>query len=237
MTAELPTMQQVINYVRENPDCKSKDIAKHFGCTTKDVNRNRGEYIGIYSNPAIISTDYKHRAKATEPEPEPEGNVCPICLEPPTKPVSGGCCPYPMCRECFIELENSDSENYDKCPHCRETFPWAMPDHDAIDEIVQERVQHIQSQLEMQTGQLRSQLQQLTRLQQELARARATAEPEPEPVVTWGPLTLTGDLARRHLAQTTPEESEATAEQTRQSLMATAEQARQRMPVRLRVRD
>jgi hypothetical protein len=238
MTTEAPTMEQVVNYVRENPDCKSKDIAKHFGCTTKDINRNRGEYIGIYSNPAIISTDYKHRAKATEPEPEPEGNVCPICLEPPTNPVSGGCCPYPMCRECFIELENSDSENYDKCPHCRETFPWAMPDHDAIDEIVQERLQHIQSHLEdrlrdrtdqqarfiqagderilelerenqslresrgvpdqdgidrsaeewdrlhmtinEQTGQLRSQLQQITRLQEELARSGTNTIPLPE---------------------------------------------------------
>ncbi len=140
MTANMPTMEQILNYVRENPDCKSKDIAKHFGCTTKDINRNRGEYIGIYSNPAIISTDYKHRVKETVPEPEPEGNVCPICLEPPTNPVSGGCCPYPMCRECFIELKNSDGgfsfvdfqgRASDKCPHCRETFPWAVPDNRA----------------------------------------------------------------------------------------------------------
>jgi hypothetical protein len=240
MTTQVPTMEQVINYVRENPDCKSKDIAKHFGCTTKDINRNRGEYIGIYSNPAIISTDYKHRVKETEHEPEPEGNMCPICLEPPTNPVSGGCCPYPMCRECFIELKNSDSENSDKCPHCRETFPWAvpdnrarlMPDQDQIDRSAEEwhRLQTENQSLR----EARANLQRhRSRLSQRLASYRELhgalpdpIEPEPEPVATWGALTLTGDAARRHLAQTTPEESEATAEQTRQ-----------RLPVRLRVRN
>ena len=169
-------MEQVVNYVRENPDCKSKDIAKHFGCTTKDVNRNRGEYIGIYSNPAIISTDYKHRVKETVPAPEPEGNVCPICLEPPTNPVSGGCCPYPMCRECFIELRNSDSENSDKCPHCRETFPWAVPNNRARRMPDQDEIDRLRQELAIIRGELNSSRSVGAHLEQRLAETRSQLE-------------------------------------------------------------
>ena len=84
----LPTEAQVVEYVSAHPDCKSKDIAKHFGCTTAEVNRNRDGYRGIYSNPAILNdrTKFTHRVKDSEtvseptpvPEPVPEPTPVPV---------------------------------------------------------------------------------------------------------------------------------------------------------------
>ena len=82
----LPTTQQVNDYLTTQTEpVSSKNIAKHFQCTTKDINRNRDTYIGIYSNPDVSSVDYLHSIKVhtvqvPEPipyEPEPQLAIMP----------------------------------------------------------------------------------------------------------------------------------------------------------------
>ena len=105
-----------------------------------------------------------------------------------------------------------------------------MPDQDEIDRLreannrLREANRQLEDSLEFWRDRSNDQAIYIQNLQQ--SESESEPEPEPEPVATWGALTLTGAVAQRHLAQNTPEESEATAEQTRQ-----------RLPVRLRVRN
>ena len=70
----LPTTSQVFDYVRKNPGCSSKEIASHFNCEVSDINRSRDadNFIGVYENPEITNTNYKHSVqKELESEPIP----------------------------------------------------------------------------------------------------------------------------------------------------------------------
>jgi hypothetical protein len=89
----LPTMQQVNDYLTtQTQPVSSKDIAKNFQCTTKDINRSRTNYIGIYTNPDVISENFKHSIKAvTQPVPETPFPLAPTVprvrrVPPPTVP-------------------------------------------------------------------------------------------------------------------------------------------------------
>jgi hypothetical protein len=87
----LPTMQQVNDYLTtQTQPVSSKDIAKNFQCTTKDINRSRTNYIGIYTNPDVISENFKHSIKAVT-QPVPETPLAPTVtrvrrVSPPTVP-------------------------------------------------------------------------------------------------------------------------------------------------------
>ena len=142
----LPTTQQVNEYLTTQTEpVSSKIIAQHFQCTTKDINRNRENYIGIYSNPDVVNVDYLHSIKVPvqvhvptidtetttnedlqsqwdEPEPqplalpEPEPEKCAVCLEDlPQFPVSWGCCSAKMCSGCAKQCVEISL----KCPACR----------------------------------------------------------------------------------------------------------------------
>ena len=63
----LPTTQQVIDYITANPGCKSKQIAKHFGCTTSDINKQRDDYPGAYKIAGNKPVNYCHFIEATVP--------------------------------------------------------------------------------------------------------------------------------------------------------------------------
>ena len=56
----LPSTNDVIEYVKAHPSCKSKEIASHFGCTTKQINRSRDRYPGIYKIPGITQQNFCH---------------------------------------------------------------------------------------------------------------------------------------------------------------------------------
>ena len=51
----LPTETQVTGYISENAGCKSKQIATYFTCTTKEINRARLDYCGIYKIRGIVT--------------------------------------------------------------------------------------------------------------------------------------------------------------------------------------
>jgi hypothetical protein len=86
----LPTQQQVIDYVLKNPGCMSKAIAKHFGCTSKDINRKRNGYCGVYYLPGHRRVEYTHYIDTPEtpvtledlPEP-PAQTPDEWCIGPP----------------------------------------------------------------------------------------------------------------------------------------------------------
>ena len=86
----LPTMQQVNDYLTtQTQPVSSKAISKHFQCTSKDINKARTNYIGIYSNPDVISENFKHSIKAvTQPVPPPYVSALPETPFPlaPTAP-------------------------------------------------------------------------------------------------------------------------------------------------------
>lgn len=89
----LPTTQQVNDYLTTQTEpVSSKNIAKHFQCTSKDINRNRDTYIGIYSNPDVSSVDYLHSIKVhtvqvQEPEPIPYEPEPQLAIMPPPEPM------------------------------------------------------------------------------------------------------------------------------------------------------
>jgi hypothetical protein len=56
----LPTEAQVIEFVSLHPGCKSKDIARHYGCSTTDINRPRDGYGGIYKLAGLTQRDFCH---------------------------------------------------------------------------------------------------------------------------------------------------------------------------------
>ena len=107
----LPTTQQVNNYLMtQDQPVSSKTIAKHLGCTTKDVNRSRDGYIGIYKNPDISSDNFM-----------PE--ECSVCLEEIVRfPISWGCCTAKMCSRCATQICSRDDTP--RCPVCRSRPPF-----------------------------------------------------------------------------------------------------------------
>jgi len=123
----LPTTQQVIDYVREHPNCKSKDIANHFKCNTKDINRDRDGYVGVYKNPEIVNENYTHRLKdVPEPEVQPIDDESPsfyCCIKQEQVqgfPVMLGCCSDgKMCRDAYLEYIDHCNDANPTCPACR----------------------------------------------------------------------------------------------------------------------
>jgi len=131
----LPTTQQVNNYLMtQDQPVSSKTIAKHLGCTTKDVNRSRDGYIGIYKNPDISSDNFMHTwvGGVNEPEPVPEPvtepvinppEECSVCLEELVRfPISWGCCTAKMCSRCATQICSRDDTP--RCPVCRSRPPF-----------------------------------------------------------------------------------------------------------------
>ena len=107
----LPTTLQVSDYINTlTQPVSSKLIAKHFQCKAKDINRNRPDYIGIYSNPDVISSKVTHLHTArprtvppptpiprprTVPPPTPTPTPRPRAVSPPTpRPMSVSPPPY-----------------------------------------------------------------------------------------------------------------------------------------------
>ena len=107
----LPTTTQVTDYINTlTQPVSSKLIAKHFQCKAKDINRNRPDYIGIYSNPDVISSKVTHLHTArprtvppptpiprprTVPPPTPTPTPRPRAVSPPTpRPMSVSPPPY-----------------------------------------------------------------------------------------------------------------------------------------------
>jgi len=123
----LPTTQQVIDYVRENPNCKSKAIANHFKCNTKDINRDRVGYVGVYKNPEIVSENYTHRlTEVPEPEAQPIDNERPSFFCCITReqvqgfPVMLGCCADgTMSKDAYLEYIDHSEDTNAPCPACR----------------------------------------------------------------------------------------------------------------------
>lgn len=56
----LPTEGQIREYILTNPGKTSKEIAQHFGCSGKDINRPRDRYPGVYNMTGINTVDYRH---------------------------------------------------------------------------------------------------------------------------------------------------------------------------------
>lgn len=123
----LPTTQQVIDYIREHPNCKSKDIANHFKCNTKDINRDRDGYVGVYKNPEIVNENYTHRLKdVPEPEVQPIDDESPsfyCCIRQEQVqgfPVMLGCCSDgKMCKDAYLEYIDHSEDTNAPCPACR----------------------------------------------------------------------------------------------------------------------
>ena len=135
----LPTEEQVTTYVKQNHGCSSKQIAAHFGCTSKDINRKRDGYPGIYKMPGVRSVNFKHfpnePVPVPEPVPEPDPHAdCSVCLQPyiPFKLMAFGCCTAKVCMDCYQRLTN------DKCPGCRTTIPSRAPPDDDYNEMLDE---------------------------------------------------------------------------------------------------
>ena len=111
MADMLPTTEQVIDYVTQHPRCKSKEIAAHFQCSKKDINKPRDNYPGIYKIEAIQHDEFCHYVEQQEPEPKPKLKAklkakpklnCVVCLEdiPSQFPVMFGCCSAVYCTQC-----------------------------------------------------------------------------------------------------------------------------------------
>ena len=60
-----PTSEQIIDYVGSHPGCTSKDIAAHYKCTPRSINRTEGTVPGIYAIPEIRSDNYRHFMRDT----------------------------------------------------------------------------------------------------------------------------------------------------------------------------
>lgn len=123
----LPTTQQVTDYVRQHPNCKSKEIANHFKCNTKDINKDRDGYVGVYKNSDIVSENYTHRLKDVPvPEVQPIDNERPsfyCCIKQEQVqgfPVMLGCCSDgKMCKDAYIDYIDHSEDTNASCPACR----------------------------------------------------------------------------------------------------------------------
>ena len=76
------TTDNVIAYVKANPGCMSKDIAKALGVPTYTVNRSMPGYPGIYKIKEISSVNYRHYYSPPEYESDSDG-VINDCDSPP----------------------------------------------------------------------------------------------------------------------------------------------------------
>ena len=79
----LPTETQVIDYVTRHPWCMSKEIARHFGCTTDIINRAREGYRGIYKIPNLVRDGFKHAVSDTKPATAPTNEIAPTVQSVP----------------------------------------------------------------------------------------------------------------------------------------------------------
>jgi hypothetical protein len=143
----LPTEAQVIEYVSLHPGCKSKDIAKHYGCSTTDINRPRDGYGGIYKLAGLTQRNFCHFSTVSDtgivsdivvpapvpapvpvPVPAPVPAPVPVPVPAPVQEpvvrrirarIRPAPAPMPTCDICLEPFQAWELQNFRRCCNFR----------------------------------------------------------------------------------------------------------------------